>query len=254
MSCRVLLRNACVEFPVFTARSRGLLNSVVGFSQILDRRIERANANRVVVKALRDVTLDFQDGDRVGILGSNGAGKTTLLRLTSGIYEPTAGSVEIFGDVASLTDLMLGMDGDATGLENIRLRARFMGIHDREALDELIADVVEFTELGEHLELPVRTYSSGMLVRLAFAVSTSIEPQILVMDEMIGAGDYHFRERAQRRLDRMLSKVRILIVASHDLGVLRTFCNRAVVLHEGRVRFAGSVEEGIAHYTSASAI
>jgi ABC-type polysaccharide/polyol phosphate transport system ATPase subunit len=193
------------------------------------------------------VSLELRDGDRLGIIGRNGSGKTTLLRVLSGIYEPTSGSIAIDGSVASMTDLTMGMDWDATGEENIVIRGILLGLTRREAV-ELIEPVREFTELGDRLQYPIRTYSTGMLLRLAFAISTSIRPDILVMDEMIGAGDAHFIEKARRRVQDLIGVSNILAISSHNLAMIREFCTLAILLGEGRIVAQGGVDEVIARY------
>ena len=192
-------------------------------------------------------TLEFNKGDRVGLIGRNGSGKTTLLRVLSGAYEPTSGDIDVSGSLSSLTDITLGMDMEADGYENIMLRSIVMGRTRREA-KERISEIEEFTGLGEYLRLPVRVYSSGMLLRLAFAVSTAIEPEILLMDEMIGAGDAHFIEKAQARLQNLMSDASILVLASHSSDILRQFCNRGVVLEQGQVVFSGELEACLSYY------
>lgn len=247
MTCRIELSDVCIDFPVFSSKSRGLLNTILKYGRTEEQRIQTSGLHGITVRGLRHLTMTIREGDRVGLIGRNGAGKTTLLRVLSGIYEPTAGEVSIRGKVSSLTDIMLGMDGDASGYENIAMRGLFLGLNRRES-KELVPDIEAFTELGEHLALPVRTYSSGMLLRLAFAISTSIRPDILIMDEMIGAGDFHFREKARERLNAMLESVKILAIASHDNKIITSFCNKAVLLDQGRVVYMGDTAEALDCY------
>lgn len=236
------LNHVAVDFPVFSSQSRGLINTLVRYSRTNNVRIARSGLGAVQVHALRDINLDIRCGDRVGLVGRNGAGKTTLLRVLSGVYEPTAGSIEIKGQVSALTDLMLGMDPEASGYDFINTRGVFLGLN-RQQRASLVPDIEVFTELGDYLHLPVRTYSSGMLLRLAFAVSTAITPNILLMDEMIGVGDASFLAKANLRLQRMMEQVQILVLASHNDHILRQFCNKAILLSEGRVILQGSVDE-----------
>lgn len=243
------LRDAHVEIPVFSSRSRGLINSVFGYAQREQSRIESVGLRSCQVHALRGVSLRIGDGERVGLLGRNGAGKTTLLRVLSGAYEPTQGSIQVHGKVSSLTDLTLGMDMEATGYENIRLRALYLGLSRREAL-ALEQNTVEFTELEGYLDLPVRTYSSGMMLRLAFAISTAVAPDILLMDEMVGAGDAQFLSKAKARLDSLMERASILVLASHNDQIIRDFCTRAICLKDGVVVFDGGVDECLASYRS----
>jgi ABC-type polysaccharide/polyol phosphate transport system ATPase subunit len=245
----VLLSDASVHFPVFNSVSRGLINTIFRYKKNELNRIQASLGAAPVVMALNKINLFIEEGDKIGLLGRNGAGKSTLLRVLAGIYEPTDGSVFIQGDVSSLTDIMLGMDPDSSGAENVSLRASILGLN-KKRLDVLTEDVYKFTELGEHFFFPIRTYSTGMLLRLAFAVSTAIRPDILVMDEMIGAGDLHFRERARERLLSMLAEVKILILASHDVSIIRQFCNRAIILDAGRIVADGDVDSVVARYIS----
>lgn len=246
---KIELRDVTVDFPVFTSRSRGLLNILFRYAQQEQRRVEASGLSGFRVHALRGIDLTLRDGDRIGLIGRNGAGKTTLLRVLSGVYEPTAGDIRIEGRVSSLTDIMLGMDMDASGYDNIILRGIVLGLTKVEAI-RLIPEVEEFTELSEYLHLPVRAYSQGMLLRLAFAVSTAITPEILLMDEMIGAGDASFLKKAQVRITRLIDQVSILVIASHNSDILTQFCNKALVLDEGRIVAAGEVHECLARYGS----
>ena len=242
----ILLKDVSVEFPVYNSRTRGLLNTVLEKVSLRRGRRNLASDVREIV-GLNGVSVCLNYGDRVGLIGKNGAGKTTLLRVLSGIYEPTRGECVVHGKVSALTDIMLGMDADATGYENIYMRGLFLGFSKGEML-RLIPDVEQFTELGDHLQLPIRTYSSGMLLRLAFAVSTALKPDILLMDEIIGAGDFHFQRKARERLDHLLEAAKILVIASHDENVIKKFCDKVILLDVGRVAFFGDVDEGLARY------
>lgn len=245
----IALDNVHVDFPVFSSRSRGLINTLFGYARADNQQIEASGLYHVNVHALRGVTLQFNKGDRVALIGRNGAGKTTLLRVLSGAYEPTRGDFHCSGSVSSLTDITLGMDMEADGYENIILRSIVMGRTRRQA-KQRIPEIEAFTGLGEYLRLPVRVYSSGMLLRLAFAVSTAIEPDILLMDEMIGAGDQHFIEKAHTRIRNLMSDASILVLASHSSDILRQFCNKGVVLEHGQVAFSGELEACLAHYAA----
>ena len=247
----ISLQNVHVDFPVFTSRSRGLINTLFGYARSDDKQIEASGLYSINVHALRGISVEFKRGDRVGLIGRNGSGKTTLLRVLSGAYEPTRGNIQRTGSVSSLTDITLGMDMEADGYENIILRSIVMGRTRREA-KERIKEIEEFTGLGEYLRLPVRIYSSGMLLRLAFAISTSIEPEILLMDEMIGAGDLHFIEKARIRMQNLMSDASILVLASHSNEILRQFCNKGIVLEQGQVIFSGELEACLENYVLGS--
>ncbi|MCJ8151398.1 ABC transporter ATP-binding protein [Shinella sedimenti] len=239
----ILVEDVSLNYPIYDAGGRSLKSAII---QTVGAKMA-TNSGRVEVEALRDISLNLKDGDRLGIVGHNGAGKTTLLRVLGGAYEPPKGRVLIDGTVSSLTDITMGMDMDATGRENVRLRCVFLGMSYSEAARHS-DEIAEFSELGSFLDLPIRTYSTGMLVRLAFAASTASRPQILIMDEMIGAGDAAFAEKAKARVNEYVENASILVLASHNDGILRTFCNQAILLDQGRITFAGSVDEVLERY------
>jgi ABC-type polysaccharide/polyol phosphate transport system ATPase subunit len=241
----IKLERVSVDFPVYNARNRSLKTEI--FRRTVGGNIKSSDDNHVSVMALRDINLHLEDGDRVGLVGRNGAGKSTLLRVLSGVYEPPVGRVEIKGTISALTDIMMGMDPEATGYENILLRSIFMGISVAQARAN-VADIEEFTGLGNFLTLPMRSYSTGMMLRLAFAISTAITPEILIMDEVIGAGDAAFFAKAEARLNKMIGATRILVVASHMDTMLQRLCNKAILMDGGRLRMFGPVDEVIAGY------
>lgn len=243
----VAVENIVLDFPLFGAGSRSLKKALMRLGS--GGRLARDSDDTIVVKALREVTFRVEHGERVGLVGPNGAGKSTLLRVLAGIYEPNHGTVEREGRAVALFDPALGMDMEATGYENIMLRGLLMGLT-REELQEKVADIAAFTELSEYLEMPVRTYSSGMLLRLAFAVSTSFIPDILLMDEWIGAGDARFLDKAQQRLQSMVQQSGILFLASHSEDIIRRLCNRAFLLEGGRLVASGSPDEIFTLYNS----
>ncbi len=240
------IRNIDVHFPIYDARARSFRQSLLGIG---GARIGATKTHHVVVRALNDISLSLAHGDRLGLVGRNGAGKSTLLRVVTGIYEPGAGSVHVEGRIAALTNITMGMDMEATGYENILIRGLMLGLTRRQSLDR-VPEIEEFTELGDHLSLPLRTYSSGMVLRLAFAISTSVEPEILVLDEMISAGDQRFAEKAAGRLDRLTDAASILLVASHSPETVRKLCNKAALLRDGRLLEVGPVDHILERYTS----
>jgi len=243
-------RDVAVEFPVYRGASRSLKKSLLAAST--QGNLAKDALDRVNVVALKDVTLDIEEGERIGIMGANGAGKTTLLKVLAGIYEPTRGRVRAEGRMTALLATSLGLDTDATGRENIVLRGLFMGIHPREMRGR-IREIAEFTELGPYLDLPVRTYSSGMMLRLAFAITTSVRPAILLMDEMISAGDAGFIEKARARVRELISNANIFVISSHVQSVIQEFCNRVLWLEHGKVVMDGKPDEVLAAYTAAGA-
>lgn len=241
------LSRVAIDFPILSSQARGLINSIVRFDRSRQQRIEASGGGGVTVHALRDINLRLGTGDRIGLIGKNGAGKTTMLRAMSGVYEPEQGSIRSEGNISALTDLLLGVDPEASGYDFIVTRGIVMGLTKARAR-ELFADVENFTELGDHLHLPVSSYSTGMLLRLAFAVSTAVVPEILLMDEMIGVGDARFIERARRRLERLMDRVEILVLASHNEDILRSFCTKGIVMADGRIEKMGPIAECLAFH------
>ena len=241
----LILENVTVDFPIYGAQKtfRSALRSATGG---LIRR-EGTNQRHVTVRALENLTLTIKHGDRVGFIGHNGAGKSTLLRLCAGVYEPSHGRVLIEGRVSPLFNTSPGLDHDDTGYENIITCGLFLGMT-REEIDKKTKDIEEFTELGEYLSLPTRTYSTGMLTRLGFAIATAIDPEILVLDEGLGAGDARFAEKAKKRVDALIQRASILILASNSDALIQSFCNRAILLQAGRVVEEGKVDDVIEAY------
>jgi ABC-type polysaccharide/polyol phosphate transport system ATPase subunit len=239
------LHDVSIEFPIYQASSRSLKKLLLASST--RGNLGRDANDRVNVRALTNVTFEIGDGERLAVIGLNGAGKTTLLKVLAGVYEPTHGRFTSSGTVSSLLDIQVGLNLDATGRENIILRGMYMGIHPHE-MRERAAEVAEFTELGEYLDMPVRTYSAGMMIRLAFAASTCIPPDILIMDEWLTAGDAQFLEKAQRRVEAFVRTSSILVLASHSLELVGQWCNRGVLLHEGRALTIGPIAAIVAAY------
>jgi lipopolysaccharide transport system ATP-binding protein len=201
----------------------------------------------ISIEALKNLDLEISAGDRLGIMGHNGSGKSTLLRLLSGIYEPSSGKIERSGSISSLVDISLGINAESTGRENIFLRGKLMGLSKKE-IDEKIDEIIQFSELGDYINLPVRIYSSGMLLRLAFSVSTSITADILIMDEWLSVGDGAFAERASNRLRELVDSSEILVIASHTRSLIEETCNKVVWLEHGVIKKVGTVEEIVPEY------
>ncbi|MEV6241647.1 ABC transporter ATP-binding protein [Lentzea sp. NPDC051838] len=235
--------NASVDFPIFDAKSRSLKKLALGK---VGGKI--GSEGRVpIIEALHDVTLSLKHGDRVGLVGHNGAGKSTLLRLLAGIYEPTRGSQRIVGKVAPVFDLGVGMDPEISGYENIMIRGLFLGMT-RKEMEKRVDDIAEFTELGDYLSMPLRTYSTGMRVRLALGVVTSIDPEILLLDEGIGAVDAAFMAKARDRLKDLVKRSGLLVFANHSDETLLDFCDSAIWMDEGRVKQHGGLREVLTAY------
>ena len=236
--------DACVDFPIFDAKTRSMKQTFLGAA---GGAIGRNSSNTVMVEALKGVNLHLQEGDRIGLVGHNGAGKSTLLRLLSGIYEPTRGSTIVRGRVAPVFDLGVGMDPEISGYENIMIRGLFLG-QTRKAMRRKMDDIAEFSELGDYLEMPLRTYSTGMRIRLALGVVTSIDPEILLLDEGIGAVDAAFMAKARGRLVEMVERSGILVFASHSNEFLAQLCDSALWIDHGEVRQVGRVDDVVEAY------
>lgn len=238
---RITLDNVSLTFHL---RQRGR----VPLKEFVVRQMFRKSRNPITeVKALRGLNLEAREGDRVGVIGHNGAGKSTLLKLLAGIYPPTAGERIVNGQISSLFELTLGFEMEANGWENIGFRSYLQGATPKTVREKMQA-IAEFSELGEFLDMPVRYYSSGMLLRLAFSISTSIEPEILLVDEVLAAGDMAFQDKARARMYSMMDKAKIMVMVSHDMRSVANICNRAIWLDHGAIRMEGKPEEVIHHY------
>src|SRR5438874_3670445 len=230
----------------FQVRKHGRIT----LKEFLVRQMFRRSVNPFMkVEALRDVSLNIAAGERVGILGHNGAGKSTLLKLLAGIYPPTRGVRLVEGRISSLFDIALGFEVDASGYENIFYRGYLQGETPR-TVREKLNGIAEFSELGEFLNMPVRYYSAGMMVRLAFSIATAIEPEILLVDEVLSVGDMAFQNKARQRMYDMMKKAELIVMVSHDLGSLAKLCERGIWMDHGQLRLAGSMQEVIAAYTA----
>ncbi len=238
------LTNVNVDFPLYHGNARSLKRMVV--SSVSGRMTADAK-HRVVVQAVRDVSFRLVSGDRLGLVGRNGAGKTTLLRALAGIYEPVAGRLRVQGSINALLDPNLGMNVDLTGRENIMLRGQYHRLN-RAAISRLEEEVADFAELGDFLDLPVRIYSSGMLIRLGFGLATAIRPQVLLMDEWILAGDANFMEKARARLEDLVRGAEILVLSTHIPEIVAEWCSRVLWLDQGRIRADGTPAEVLAAY------
>ncbi|HEX3786843.1 MAG TPA: ABC transporter ATP-binding protein [Pseudonocardiaceae bacterium] len=237
------VKNAYVDFPIFDARTRSLKKKVLGK---VGGKI--GTGSKVpIIEALHDINIELREGDRVGLVGHNGAGKSTLLRLLAGIYEPTRGSSRIQGKIAPVFDMGVGMDPEISGLENIIIRGLFLGMT-RKQMEQRVDEIAEFTELGDYLQMPLRTYSTGMRVRLALGVVTSIDPEILLLDEGIGAVDSAFMTKARDRLVALANRAGLLVFASHSDELLFELCNSAIWMDEGEIKMQGSLRDVITGY------
>ena len=227
----ISLKNVSVSFPIYGAGSASLKKTLA--SSVTGGRFGKETGVNVV-QALSNINLELKSGDRLGLVGHNGAGKSTLLRALAGVYEPSAGEFVRQGTVASLIDPALGIEPDASGVENIMLRGLVMGLSKRQ-IDDLTPEICEFSGLGEYVNMPVRTYSTGMLMRLAFSISTSVEADILLMDEWLSVGDADFTAKAEQRMKDVVAKSGILVLASHSPELIAKECNRVIHLEHGRI-------------------
>lgn len=241
----IQLDNVFLDLPIFEVHGRSLKRQVMRLGR--KNAIAEDNDGVIIVRALDNVSLRFESGDRIGLIGHNGAGKSTLLRTLAGIYAPTQGTIAHEGRVVPLLDISLGMDDNSTGMQNIRLRGLLLGMDDAE-ISRKTAEISDFCELGDYLDLPIRTYSSGMRVRLAFAVSTAVEAEILLLDEVMGVGDASFMHKAQKRLQELHSRSEIVVLAMHSNAEIRRVCNKTLWMDNGRVRMFGSTEEVVSAY------
>lgn len=245
----VRLRGVSVEFPIYSGGSRSLKKLVL--SKTTQGNVASDARDRVIVQALSDIDLDVGHGDRLALIGVNGAGKSTLLKVLAGIFEPTRGRMQAEGRVSALLTAQVGLNPEATGRENIVMRGMYLDIHPR-AMREHVDEIADFTELGYYIDMPVRTYSAGMIIRLCFAVATAFPPEILLMDEWILAGDTVFLQKARKRMETFVAGSSILVLASHAMPLLEEWCNRAILLEGGRIVASGSIAEMAARHRAAA--
>lgn len=234
-----------VSIPIFNANGRSLTSRLLEVAT--GGRLDADPKGKVSVQALSNISFELFPGDKVALLGHNGAGKSTLLRAIAGVYKPTTGIAEIAGKTASLIDINLGINPEATGEENIYIRGALLGFSKPE-LKEKYAEIVDFSELGDFIKMPVRTYSSGMQLRLAFAISTIVRPEILIMDEWLSVGDEGFRTKAEARLQSVVEHSDILVIATHSRELVQSVCNKVLWLEHGQVKLQGTVTEVLPKY------
>lgn len=234
------LKNVTVDIPIFNSQGRSLKKKVLGIAT--GGRVGLTESGKTIVRSLSNINLEIKSKDRLGIIGHNGAGKSTLLRVLGGVYQPTIGTATIVGKIGSLIGISLGIDTEATGLENIYIRAALLGIP-KETVDRELDDLIKFSGLGEFIEMPVRTYSTGMHLRLAFAVSTMITPDILLMDEWLSVGDETFKKQAEQRLNSLIERANILVIASHSRSLIERCCNKVLWLERGEIKKIGEPKE-----------
>jgi ABC-type polysaccharide/polyol phosphate transport system ATPase subunit len=241
--CYVRLENICLDYSLYHDKT----NSLKEFFVTRLARKKYVSVRKEKLRALDHINLNIEHGDRVGIIGLNGAGKSTLLKVISGIYKPTSGALNISGAIQPLIEVGAGFDPELTGRENIYLNGYMLGFtkKDLKAVEE---QIIKFSELDEFIDVPIKYYSTGMAVRLAFTIATIVKPEILVFDEMLAAGDAAFIDKAKRRLDQLMDAAKIMIIVSHDLIFVENVCNRLIILERGKMIFDGGVKAGLQRY------
>lgn len=238
-------KEVSVSLPIFNATSRSLSSKVLNVAT--GGKLDTTASGKVSVTALSQLNFRIMSGDRVGLVGHNGAGKSTLLRALSGVFSPTSGSITSLGNIGSLIDVGLGINSEATGKENIYIRGTLLGLS-RAEINSRMEEIIEFSELGDFVNVPVRTYSSGMHLRLAFSVSTVVRPEILLMDEWLSVGDEGFKQKAEARLREMVDATEVLVIASHSRELLEKVCNRVIWLEHGEIKMDGPAEVVLPKY------
>lgn len=246
MSSYIKLENVCLDYILKSNTGSLRKFAIQTARKLFNLSIDTTCFNHTY-RALDNINLNIQKGDKIGILGRNGAGKSTLLRVLAEIYKPNIGITSTKGNISSLFDIGLGLNPEATGYENIITICILKGMKYSQA-KELIDDIADFTELHDYLAKPIRVYSSGMAMKLAFGIATAGTPDILLVDEVIGVGDGKFMQKATARLQKLLQNSNILVLTSHDNNVIRKFCDKAIVLDAGKVVYNGDVETAIAFY------
>lgn len=245
MSASIDLQKINIKFPFKDRAISSLRSKLVSLMEISNVHVE--HAHRLDVHALKDINLHIEEGERIGLIGENGSGKSTLLKVLAGVLHPTSGDIDIVGHVNSIFDPSLGMDPEASGLENILIRCMLMRVPSKR-MDEIIEQIADFSELGDALRRPIKTYSAGMSVRLAFSIATTVEPEILIMDEWLSAGDARFVSKALNRMESLVKRSRILVIASHSEDILSNWCSKLIWFDKGRIIAEGSPQEILIDY------
>lgn len=240
----IKMNNVNLYYPSLTYNATTLKEEV--FSRL---KLQKKKKLLQDVHALKNFNLEVKEGEKLGIIGLNGAGKSTLLKTIAGIYPIKSGSIEVSGRIRALFELSLGFEFEATGRENIMYRGLLLG-ESPKAIKEKEHEIIEFADIGEFIDYPIKSYSSGMLVRLAFAISTSIEGDILLLDEIIGAGDIAFQKKAKEKMLGLMSKAKMLLLVSHDLNTIKSICNRVILIKDGEIIKDGSPEKVVNYYLS----
>lgn len=242
----IILTNVTVAYPQASRAKQSLRRELISYVAAVGGKLE-GSADGIAVRALENVSLSIAPGERVGLIGPNGAGKTTLLRVIAGIFKPSSGTIAVTGRPHPIFSSDLGIAPSASGFENIYLRGYALGISHRD-IHARIQEIAEFSELGPYLAMPVEIYSPGMSARLAFSVTTSIRPEILVLDEWHGTGDQRFAKKAEARMRQLIDMSQILIFATHQLQLLRDIATRIILLDRGSILADGNPQEVLQLY------
>jgi ABC-type polysaccharide/polyol phosphate transport system ATPase subunit len=239
------LKNVGLKYDLYYDKTTNLKEFVLNLFKGGKKGFSKEKDGKLA--ALSDINLHFKEGDRIGIIGPNGAGKSTLLKITSGVLHPTTGSIHVQGNIQPLIEVGAGFNPEFSGRENIFLNGYMLGFT-KQQIKTKEKEIVEFSELEDFIDVPIKYYSSGMAVRLAFAIATSIEPEILVFDEMLSAGDIHFMEKAKQRMNSLLEMAKILVFVSHDLKLVETLCKEVIVVSKGQIVYRGKPKDAIEYY------
>lgn len=250
MTSHVELTGVTLNYRIYSVRAQSLRTAM--FNMAVGGRLYRGNSDITVVQALNNVSFKVQEGDRLALVGHNGSGKTSLLKIIAGVFEPDSGRVDVRGNLTNMISNGLGLDPDATGLQNIR-NVGAMRLMPRKVVESRINQIVEFSELGDFVKLPLKTYSAGMVARLMFSIATEFEADILVLDEWLGAGDAHFVQKASERMRSFVDKAKIVILGTHDMNLVRDVCNVVLELEAGHVVYFGPTDEWFARKAAAAA-
>jgi lipopolysaccharide transport system ATP-binding protein len=242
MTTSIDLKGVTLDYNLYSVKAQSLRNAVLNVA--VGGRLIKSGRDVTTLRALSDINLSLREGDRIGLVGHNGSGKTSLLKVMAGIFEPTAGVVDVRGKVSSMISMSIGLDPEASGLQNIKNLAMMQMMPDRE-IKRRLPDIVDFSELGAFVHMPFKTYSAGMMARLTFSVATQMDADILIMDEWISAGDAEFQKKAAARLTSMVDKAKIVVIATHDRALAATVCNRIMNMEAGVPTFLGTTAEWI---------
>lgn len=241
---KITLKNLCLNYPIYGTNARSFKSSIINIAT--GGKLKK-NHGSITVEALKDISFELKSGDRLGLIGHNGAGKTTLLKTLAQIYTPSKGSLHIQGKTGSLFDISVGFDPEATGYENIILRGLLLGLS-RKEIQTLIPDIENFAEIGEFMKMPIKTYSSGMVLRLAFGLITSTPSEILIIDEVVNVGDASFKAKAKNRIINLIHKSEIMILSTHDIKAISEFCTKVLWLEHGKIKMLDTTKTVLEAY------